>query len=267
MPLASVAMPPVAYMNFCRRKPLDCGESAQLVRAGVALVESKHAELEQRFGADNLPAVLVPASIDTSSLSGTLGAKAPAPGAKTASGAASMAAESAVTALAAELISDESQTPREPAPVMTPALWSMLNQINGQVNGAIHQQSDLRTYGLFDYWNTPLEDGIKVGDCEDFVLEKQRALISAGLPRSALNIAVVRTSWGELHAVLLVSTNEGEYVLDSLTSGISAWRDAPYEWIRREVNGDPFHWATVAVTPEPPRDDGPFHKLLIAMGR
>lgn len=262
MPLGAMALPPVAYMDFCRRKPLDCGDDVQLVRAGVKYALAARVELASRIGEANMPPVLVPASIDPAKANGPIGRLAPV----SAEPDGSAETATAIATLAAELVSGETGSSAARPLAMTPGLWATLNRVNGEVNGSIRQQNDLKTYGMFDYWNTPLEDGIRVGDCEDFVLEKQRALIKAGLPRSALNIAIVQTAWGELHAVLLVSTTDGEFVLDSLTAGISAWRDAPYRWVRREVNGDPFHWANVDPSAER-RDDGPFHRLLIAMGR
>jgi predicted transglutaminase-like cysteine proteinase len=153
----------------------------------------------------------------------------------------------------------------ETTPRMTPKLWSLLNRVNGDVNGAIEQRTDIANYGVDDYWNTPLEDGRRAGDCEDYVLEKQRALLAAGVPRPALNIALVTTAWGESHAVLLVATSEGEYVLDNLTPWLVTWRQAPYRWIRRQLNGEAFRWAMVE---EPRRiDQRGAQRLLIASTR
>jgi predicted transglutaminase-like cysteine proteinase len=57
----------------------------------------------------------------------------------------------------------------------------------------------------------------KTGDCEDFALAKRDALIRAGFAPSALRLAYVKTRWGEDHAVLVVKTNRGQFVLDNLT--------------------------------------------------
>jgi predicted transglutaminase-like cysteine proteinase len=97
------------------------------------------------------------------------------------------------------------------------------------------------------------------------VLEKVRALVEAGLPRAALNIALVTTRWGESHAVLLVATSEGEYVLDNLSPWIVGWREAPYHWTRRQVDGEAFSWVMVddRAQPRTPAAKG----LLIASTR
>ena len=74
------------------------------------------------------------------------------------------------------------------------------------------------------------------------MLEKRRALIARGVPAAALSIAVVTTNQGEGHAVLLVDTNQGEVVLDSLSPSIVSWRDIPYSWVERQVPGEPMIW-------------------------
>ncbi len=132
-----------------------------------------------------------------------------------------------------------------PPPEMTPALWSTLNRVNDKINRAIARKTDLANYGQIDFWTTPLAEGGAAGDCEDYVLEKKRSLIEAGLPPSALSIAVVTTSWGEAHAVLLVATDQGEYVLDNTTPWILPWRKANLRWHERQVAGSAFRWANV----------------------
>jgi predicted transglutaminase-like cysteine proteinase len=57
---------------------------------------------------------------------------------------------------------------------------------------------------------------------------------------------VARQAGGEAHAVLLLNTTQGEYVLDNLTPWIVPWDEAPYQWRWREVGGDPLRWAAVA---------------------
>lgn len=130
-------------------------------------------------------------------------------------------------------------------PAMTPAVWSTINKVNDKVNRAIARRTDAENYGQLDHWATPLALGQKYGDCEDYVLEKRRALLEAGLPLSALSIAVVTTSWGESHAVLLVATDQGEYVLDNINPWVLPWQKANLRWQERQVAGSPFRWAMV----------------------
>lgn len=72
---------------------------------------------------------------------------------------------------------------------------------------------------------------VSAGDCEDFALTKRSRLIRAGIPAGALRMADVTTAKGTRHAVLVVKTTSGDYVLDNLRGGI----------IRREFTGYRFN--------------------------
>ncbi len=123
----------------------------------------------------------------------------------------------------------------------------LIASINYRVNRAIHAQSDQIGYGVPEYWSEPLSEGRWTGDCEDYVLEKVRALRAAGVPGGALNIAMVTTASGRYHAVLLVSTLDGEYVLDNRTNAILRWDETGYRWDKRQIAGDPMAWRHVAA--------------------
>jgi len=123
---------------------------------------------------------------------------------------------------------------------------NILRQANDEVNRIMRGATDWEVYHVADYWNAPpLVRGVR-GDCEDFALEKRRLLIENGIPPAALSIAVVRTRLGEDHAVLIVSTLQGDYVLDNLQYDIRAWRKAGYTWIARQGPGDDLGWVSLA---------------------
>ena len=103
--------------------------------------------------------------------------------------------------------------------VLTSGRMAELQQINSHVNNTIVEVSDMEQYGREDVWTLPTSGK---GDCEDFALLKRKLLIQQGWPASALTIAVGATAQGEAHAVLVVSTGSGEFVLDNLTSSILA---------------------------------------------
>jgi predicted transglutaminase-like cysteine proteinase len=129
---------------------------------------------------------------------------------------------------------------------MDSATSALLDQVNLRVNQAIRFVADSVQYGVEDYWTLPLDaGGSGEGECKDYVLEKRRALIEAGAPAADLSIAIVRTTWGETHAVLLVATDRGEIVLDSLSSRIVPWRKAPYRWVERQAPGQQLVWVKV----------------------
>lgn len=134
------------------------------------------------------------------------------------------------------------QTPapaQGPAPriTLTDKTWALLSKTNLSINSAIARADDLDNDGVPDRWDLPLLTGAKKGDCEDYALEKRRQLIQQGLPAEALSLAIVRTSWGETHAVLVVDTDRGAYVLDSLTPWVTPWTQARFQWITRQAAG------------------------------
>jgi predicted transglutaminase-like cysteine proteinase len=90
--------------------------------------------------------------------------------------------------------------------------------INGAVNRAITYTKDQDVYGKRDYWAKPQETLAKAkGDCEDFAILKMAALKAAGVPASSMTLVVLKDQRRNLfHAVLAVSTDRGQYILDNL---------------------------------------------------
>jgi predicted transglutaminase-like cysteine proteinase len=135
----------------------------------------------------------------------------------------------------------------------------LLRAVNDQVNGTMRATSDIQAYGIADYWNDPvLVRGVR-GDCEDFALEKRRLLVEHGVPAAALSIAIVRTRLGEEHAVLVVTTDAGDFVLDNLTYDVRPWRRAGYTWISRQGPGDDLGWVSLA----PANSAGPMRAATV----
>jgi predicted transglutaminase-like cysteine proteinase len=118
---------------------------------------------------------------------------------------------------------------------MSPKVWADLRAVNGAVNTVALPISDEDLYGVSDYWSLPLrQNGRLQGDCEDFVLEKKHRLVAMGYPADALSIGLVRTSWGQNHAVLIVGTDRGDFVLDILTDKVSLWSQTRYTLLLRQ---------------------------------
>ena len=90
-------------------------------------------------------------------------------------------------------------------------MMATLMQVNVSVNHQIKPRNEVG-----DTWSVDPA----YGDCEDYAMTKRSHLIGMGVPSSALRIAYVKTSWGEDHAVLVVRTDSGEFVLDNLTSAV-----------------------------------------------
>jgi len=216
MPLGEQAAPPDGFLDFCRRQPGDCGIDPAEARALLRSSQSGSAQ-------------------SGSAWAWRFAASRQAPG-------------SVYTPQRANLSEDdEVEAPRIENPAMTPELWAVAQRVNQYVNRTIIRRSDWSAYGVNDRWATPLADGRRYGDCEDYALEKRRLLIQAGVPAQALDIALATTRWGDSHAVLLLSAGGGEYVLDNLDAWILPWDQAPYRWRARQVGGDPFHWVRAAT--------------------
>lgn len=125
---------------------------------------------------------------------------------------------------------------------LTPERWTELNVVNDYVNSSVRQIEDIDNYGVSERWSYPNEKG---GDCEDFALEKRKLLIERGWSPADLLIAVVREWNGAGHAILVVDTDKGEFVLDNKNWAIVAWNDTPYTWIKRQSRERPYIWVNL----------------------
>jgi predicted transglutaminase-like cysteine proteinase len=116
----------------------------------------------------------------------------------------------------------------------TSATMDQLNSVNARVNATIHP-------AYRDEW-TPEQP---VGDCKDFAMTKRQRLVESGWPTSALPVAIVRTSSGEKHLILVARTTQGDFVLDNLTNQIVPWSQAPYSWEKIQSTTDAFAWRSL----------------------
>lgn len=216
MPMGGFAFAPQGFAEFCEARPEHCegwggGEPATMAEAATA--EVTHA---------------------------TPGRAAPR-----------QVAELEMQAVLTEFFRQRAAAAGPPPPpppatlALTPQSWSLIRRINDEINAAIAPSSDADLYGVEERWTLPLDEGSLAGDCEDYVLEKRRALIAAGIDPAALSIAVVVTNQGVTHAVLLVRTDKGEYVLDNLTPWVEPWDRREFTWLKRQYPGRPDRWVSL----------------------
>lgn len=99
---------------------------------------------------------------------------------------------------------------------------AMLDMVNRTVNSALRYKSDDAIWGTADHWATPVEMAqMGAGDCEDFAIAKYWALRSLGLDDSQLQLVLLQDTRRQLfHAVLVVHTGAGAYVLDNVTNNL-----------------------------------------------
>jgi predicted transglutaminase-like cysteine proteinase len=128
---------------------------------------------------------------------------------------------------------------------MTPDRWNMLYQVNTFVNGKIKPVSDQELYGVAERWVIPSN----AGDCEDYVLLKKQALEKLGVASKSLQITVVLDERNEGHAVLTVSTEEGDYILDNRRNDILLWNDTNYTFLKRQSADNPKKWVALLKKP------------------
>ncbi|OGN50702.1 MAG: hypothetical protein A2352_04550 [Caulobacterales bacterium RIFOXYB1_FULL_67_16] len=285
MPVGAPAAAPSGFLDFCERSPRDCLAPGERVNMAEIRARANSLYWAGVFGRPQQVAATRPAStraaapsngFDWSRVFPQRAAPAAAVSDPRRPGAAVAmedVASSAVEADAATTTASEQggaasaedfgravsarvrdldpnwvrpePTKRAPLITLSDTDWKAISDINRTVNRQIRSGSDARVYGVSDYWAVPNGDRAR-GDCEDFVLAKRRALMRAGYPVEALSIAVVETRWGEVHAVLLVATDRGDFVLDNLTGRISRWDQVNYRWRERQAPGKTFEWVRMA---------------------
>lgn len=124
---------------------------------------------------------------------------------------------------------------------LTAERMASLIAVNNAVNEKIAPITDQDLYGEAEYWTMPTD----AGDCEDVLLLKRRMLHAIGFPTQALRITLVLDETGEGHAVLTVTTRQGDYVLDNRRNEVLLWRDTGYTFLKRQSARDPKFWVSL----------------------
>lgn len=117
---------------------------------------------------------------------------------------------------------------------------SLLRGVNLKVNRSIREVSDSEQYGKREVWKIPANSG----DCEDYVLAKRAALMRRGYKPGDLLIAVGRRS-GIPHAVLVVRTKDGDFVLDNMTDEVLPVSKSRVRLSKMQSTTDSSEWVRV----------------------
>ena len=128
---------------------------------------------------------------------------------------------------------------------MSPERWNLIYQVNTYVNGKIAPVSDQDLYGEPERWVYPTD----AGDCEDYLLLKKRYLEGLGFPPEALLITVVLDESNGGHAVLTVTTDGGDFILDNRRSDVLRWSDTNYTFLKRQSHSNPTQWMALVKQP------------------
>lgn len=95
--------------------------------------------------------------------------------------------------------------------MMWPVNWETdMWKIHGDVN-QIKYVGDAQKYRKADFWTAIIDSG----DCEDYAIAKLQRLLLRGWPVQALHLACCWTETKEYHAVLVVDTPQGAFILDN----------------------------------------------------
>ncbi|RVD69601.1 MAG: transglutaminase [Mesorhizobium sp.] len=134
------------------------------------------------------------------------------------------------------------RTPKQAPIELTRKLWAAIVNINNSVNTRITPRTDMEMWGKEEVWSYP-DNGF--GDCEDYALEKRRALMNIGVQAGDLLMTVARQPNGDGHAVLTVRTSLGEFILDNLQPKVLPWTDTDYTYLKRQSTENSGVWVTI----------------------
>lgn len=119
--------------------------------------------------------------------------------------------------------------------------WRVIQEVNTEVNRKIVPMTDDEQFGQEEVWTYPT----LAGDCEDFALLKRKELLARGFRAADLLITVVKKRDGTGHAVLTISTSEGDFVLDNLDPEVRRWSETPYHYVKRQSAENAGQWLVV----------------------
>ncbi len=124
---------------------------------------------------------------------------------------------------------------------LTPKLWRTVTAMNNRVNKEIEPITDMDHWGVIERWDMA-EDG--KGDCEEYVNIKRKRLVDAGIPRRTLRVVVVIDEENAGHAVLMLRTDKGDFILDNKRNAVLAWHQTGYVYVKRESQ-DRIGWVAL----------------------
>lgn len=222
---------PTAFLEMCARSPEDCQQSARPEAARIVSLARQALVEKYELAFTHLT---------------TTATRDPMPGAVDAPQWPRLTGNRPTDAMPRSAATPDYVRIDLDAPAM-----ATLKAVNNRVNRRLIADTDARVYQTNDYWEAPALTRGARGDCEDFALVKRRLLIAQGIPAAALSLAIVRTRYNEDHAVLVVATKQGDFVLDNLAFKVRPWQTTGYGWVSRQAPGDDLGWVSLAPVPAP----------------
>jgi predicted transglutaminase-like cysteine proteinase len=130
-----------------------------------------------------------------------------------------------------------------PEMAMTDQRWAELRAVQDDVNRDIRPSAFLSVSDIG--WHYPRHH---IGDCVQYALLKRHKLLMQGWPSGTLHLTTVVTAHEQGHLVLVVSTNQGDWVLDNLHDTVLPWDALPYRWVARQQGPTFKDWVSVAAS-------------------
>lgn len=123
---------------------------------------------------------------------------------------------------------------------LTAAAWNTIRTINHKGNEIVWTE-DKTVWGEIERWEFPKDLGDKkVEDCDGITLWKMNQLLKSGFPADPLLFTICYTETGEGHAVLCISTDRGDFVLDNRYQDVLAYeelKEIGYKFLYRSQIG------------------------------
>ncbi|KQS80554.1 hypothetical protein ASG25_02935 [Rhizobium sp. Leaf384] len=90
----------------------------------------------------------------------------------------------------------------------------------------------------------------RVGNCNDYAIQKRDALHAIGFPMAALSLIVAITPNGQGHLILSVRTDRGDFILDNLASRVMPWAETPHKLLKRQSADHLMQWVMIEQNTE-----------------
>lgn len=143
----------------------------------------------------------------------------------------------------------------QPVPIhLTQERAQLVGDVQDAVNSNFRYQREARDmWGLWKWRKIFTLAGrwrwIRIGDCDDFAVEKLRRLLGHGFGGS---LRLVTCRYGTTgHLVLAIDTTDTTLILDNRLSGVWPWNNGRfdrYRWIASSVPGRQL-WARIGAAP------------------
>lgn len=141
--------------------------------------------------------------------------------------------------------------------ISDPELIQRMAEINIRINREITPAYDIDVTGKDDKWTKAIVDpnnpSIKLGECEEYVIEKMDEFERIGIARASMSIVVVDPhipNNDSLHAVLAVHTGQGDVIYDNLTDRVLYPHETGYTPIQATTFFDHSQWQRISITPQ-----------------